>query len=381
MDAFFAAVEQRDRPNLKGKPVVVGSDPKQGKGRGVVSTCSYEARRFGIHSAMPISIAYKRCPYAVFLPVNMKKYAAVSEKMFCILYDFTPDVEVVSIDEAFLDITDTYHFYKTPHTTCKKIKERVYDELSLTASIGIAPIKMVAKIASDHCKPDGLLEITKRNMLDFLWPLAIEKLWGIGLKTKTALNAMGITTIGELARFSASELRSRFGITGQHIFDLANGIDERMVEPCDDIKSISNEYTFESDTDERDEIYDTLLVLSQKVSRRLRKAQLKGKTLTVKIRIEGFKTYTRAHTFLEKTNFADTIYRKAKELFDDFFSSTMKIRLVGVRISNFTDKYVHESLFEDKNNEKKENIHRAMDSIKDKFGEDAIKHGLRKGID
>ncbi len=386
MDAFFAAVEQRDNPKLRGKPVVIGSDPKRGAGRGVVSTCSYEARKFGIHSAMPISKAYRLCPHAIFLPVDFKKYNEASDKIFDIFYDFTPDIEPISIDEAFLDITGSFHFFKTPLDTCRKIKERIKVETQLIASIGIAPIKMAAKIASDLSKPDGLLEVRPENVLDFLWPLPVEKLWGVGAKTKAELNRLGIKTIGDLAHQPVGEdqavgarhavpLQKHFGIIGQHLHDLANGIDPRDVAASDEAKSVSHEHTFDTDTSDRELIHSTLLFLSEKVSRRLRKLGLKGKTLTLKIRLEGFKTCTKAFTFTDRTNFTDTIYEKSKELFDEFYKYPMRIRLIGVRLSHFEDAYFQENLFENKQDIRLEKIHKAVDLIKDKFGDGAIHRG------
>ena len=395
MDAFFAAVEQRDNPFLKGQPVIIGADPKKGKGRGVVSTCSYEARKFGIHSAMPISIAYRKCPRGIYLPGNMRKYKLASEQIFNILYDFTPDMEPVSVDEAFLDLTGSYHFYKTPYKTCLAIKERIQKEVHLTASIGIAPNKMVAKIASDFSKPDGLLEILPEQLLKFLWPLPIERLWGIGKQTQKTLNLMGIRTIEELAKYPLEKLHKVLGSHGQHLYDLANGIDEREVYTDDSIKSVSHEHTFDKDVSDQDKIDAILSLLSEKVSRRLRKYGLKGKTLTVKIRLSNFKTVTRAITLIERINFFEEIYKNAKRLFDAYYSDAssdgtpefdrssdlrkerwnkypMKIRLLGVRISNFDDLYVQESLFQNPSSEKKEKIHKAVDAIKDKFGERAI---------
>jgi len=373
MDAFFAAVEQRDNPALKGCPVIVGADPKKGKGRGVVSTCSYEAREYGIHSAMPISIAYRKCPHGVFLPGNMRKYKNVSNQIFNILYDFTPDMEPVSVDEAFLDITGSYHFYQTPYKTCLAIKERIKRDLDLAASIGIAPTKMVAKIASDFCKPDGLLEIHPDKLFAFLWPLPIERLWGVGKQTQKALNAMGIQTVEELAKYPAEILRKNLGVHGQHLSDLANGIDAREVHMDDEIKSVSHEHTFEKDVSDKDQIYSILSFLSEKVSRRLRKYELKGKTVTLKVRLSNFTTVTRAHTFHERGNFFDDIYKQAKDLFDAFYMPSMKIRLLGVRVSNFDDPYVGEDLFQNPISEKREKVHKAVDVIKDKFGEGAIR--------
>jgi len=372
LDAFFAAVEQRDNPVLRGKPVVVGADPQGGRGRGVVATCSYEARRFGIHSAMPISSAYKKCPQAVFLRGSFAKYRQASDEVFRILYDFTPHIEPVSIDEAFGDITGSFHFHKTPYQTCVKIKEQIRAKVGLTASIGIAPLKMVAKIASDLSKPDGLLEVKPESVLEFLHPLPIARLWGVGPKTREALERLGIMTIGDIARTDKQVLEDHFGEHGEHLYQLANGIDPRDVAEGEEIKSVSHEHTFDTDTDRKQDIYDVMLEVSEKLSRRLRKAGLKGKTITVKIRLKGFKTYTRALTLSGRTNFTEEIYTQARRIFDQFYQPGQWIRLIGVRVSNFDDAYVADSLFVDTRDVKKENIHQALDTIKDKFGDKAI---------
>ena len=375
MDAFFAAVEQRDNPRLKGKPVIIGADPKGGSGRGVVSTCSYEARPFGVHSAMPISQAFRLCPQGIYLRGDHQKYRDVSTEIFKILSEFTPMIQPISIDEAFLDITGSLNLFGAPKTIGYKIKERILKQLRLTASIGIAPNKMVAKIASDLCKPDGLLEVLPEHMLEFLYPLNIERLWGVGQKTKQSLNTMGIIKIGDLAETPVTMLEEHFGEHGRHLHALATGNDYRPVEEEEDVKSVSNEYTFETDTSDRDEILDKLLGLSEKVSRRLRKKDLKGKTITLKVRLKGFHTYTRAHTLKERTNFSDVIYREAKALYEEFDQPQNQIRLIGVRVSNFEDPYVQDSLFEDAGASKDEHLHQAFDRIKDKFGEQAIRRG------
>lgn len=374
LDAFFASVEQRDHPSLKGRPVVVGADPKGGKGRGVVSTCSYEARQYGIHSAMPISMAYAKCPHAVFLPVDGEKYRRVADEVFEISSDFTPDIEPVSIDEAFLDITESYHLFGTPCDTGRKLKERIKAQVDLTASVGIAPVKMVAKIASDFCKPDGLCEVKEGEVLNFLWPLTIDKLWGVGPKTQRSLSQMGIETVGNLAHASRELLGKHLGENGARLHDLANGIDPRAVVDGETIKSVSHEHTFDIDTDNREKIENVLLDLSERVSRRLRKNGLKGKTLTVKIRLKGFKTYTRTHTLPQKTNHVDVIFKNVRDIFHEFDEggSGERIRLIGVRVSYFHDPYVRESLFDDSSVERREDIHRAVDTIKDKYGEAAI---------
>ena len=308
MDAFFASVEERDNPDFRGKPVVVGADPRGGKGRGVVSACSYEARKFGIHSAMPVSIAYKKCPRAVFLPVNMEKYSRVSEKIFSVFERFTPDVEAISIDEAFLDITGSWHLFGSPRGTCLKIKAAVKKETGLTASVGMAPNMMTAKIASDLDKPDGLVIVSSRGVLRFLHPLPVERLWGVGKKTLEVLKRMGIRTIGDLAHQDVKRLELGFGKNGKHVWDLANGIDPRGVETSEVIKSVSKEHTFEQDIRDWALVKDTLMMLSEQVSRRLRGYGLKGKTITLKIRFSDFKTYTRSVTLQSPANFIDVIY-------------------------------------------------------------------------
>ena len=378
MDAFFAAVEQRDHPELKGKPVIIGADPKGGQGRGVVSTCSYEARKFNIHSALPISIAYRRCPQGVYLRGNHQKYRDVSREIFAILRDYTPDIQPVSIDEAFMDLTGCHLVDGSVLGLCRAIKQDIRNRVGLTASIGIAPNKMIAKIASDYNKPDGLLEIKPDQVLNFLWPLPIGKIWGVGKHTEQALNEMRIKTVGQLAQTPVEVLSKRFGHHGVHLHQLANGIDERPVAVDDEIKSVSNEHTFEEDTADQEEILDKLLSLSEKVSRRLRKNELKGKTVTLKIRLRGFQTFSRAETIDHRTNFSDTIYATALKLYQAFYRPGMQIRLIGVRVANFVDPYVRDSLFEDPAERRDEDLHRACDQIKDKFGEKAIRRGIYK---
>ncbi len=375
MDAFFAAVEQRDDPSLRGQPVVVGADPKKGSGRGVVSTCSYEARVFGLHSAMPISQAYRLCPKAVFLPPDFRKYKEASQQVFSILERYTPEIEPISIDEAFCDITGSYHFHQTPVGTAQKIKDDIRREIGLAASIGLAPVKMVAKIASDVSKPDGLIEVKPGEVQSFLAPLPVERLWGVGKKAKAQLNGQAIYTIGDLAAVPRLDAVKRLGDYGLHLHDLANGIDARSVSVDEVVKSVSHEHTFEVDESNSEVVLKVLHVLSQKVSRRLRKEELKGKTITLKVRLEDFQTFTRAKTIDLRTNFADTIYANAQTLFTSFFKKGMKIRLIGVRVSHFDEVYVTESLFVDPKDEKKEGIHRALDKLKDRFGEGTIHWG------
>ena len=372
MDAFFAAIEQRDNPKLKGRPVVVGADPKGGNGRGVVSTCSYEARKFGIHSAMPISTAYRKCPNAVFLPVDMEKYSDVSRQIYELLYGFTPDIEQISIDEAFLDISGTYHLFGAPLNTCLAIKSRIKSETQLTASVGLAPTKMAAKIASDLKKPDGMVEVTQEGLLGFLCPLDIRKIWGLGEKSEVILNNAGIKTIGDLAKRDVEEVISLFGKNGEHFWRLANGIDTREVQTENEAKSVSNEITFDKDTLDKKKIETALTMLCEKVSRRLRQEGFKGRTVTLKIRLEGFHTYTRAATMSKTTNFTDILLQEIKRLYNNFELQNKKVRLLGVKVSNLCPSDFKDSLFSERDDDKRENIHRAVDKIKEKFGDESI---------
>ncbi len=375
MDAFFASIEQRDNPQYRGRPVVVGADPKAGRGRGVVSTCSYEARKFGVHSAMPISIAYHKCPEAVFLPVDMEKYKQVSEQIFDILGDFTPAIEQVSIDEAFLDISDTYKLHGSPRDTCAAIKNRIKKETGLTASVGLAPTRMAAKIASDLKKPDGLVEVRKENLLEFLRPLDVGYIWGIGPKTKAILNQTGINTIGELAKYDKNQLVSMFGKNGIAFWEMAHGIDESGVETAREVKSVSSETTFEKDTLDKKSIEKELIDLCEEVSARLRQDGFKCRTITVKIRLEGFQTHTRSVTIREPANLFDSIYREIKRLYNNFELKNKKVRLLGVKASGLSGVDEQYSLFKDEAESRKESVQKAIDKIREKFGRGAITRG------
>jgi len=375
MDAFYAAIEQRDNPSIRGKSVIVGAPPKGGRGRGVVSTASYEARALGIHSAMPISRAYRLCPDAVFLPVNMGKYAVASDEIYTIFEEFTPVIEPVSIDEAFLDITGSYHLFGSARKSALAIKSRIKEKTGLIASVGLAPTKMVAKIASDLGKPDGFIEVSKENVRAFLNPLTVDNIWGLGEKTKETLNRMGITTIGDLAQRSSKELCTALGKNGYYFFKLARGSDEREVETEQDVKSVSNEFTFENDTRDQEEIHRTLMVLCEKVSHSLRQQNIRTKTITLKIRLASFKTYTRARTIPRPTNFVDVIYHEIVKLFGQFNTHGEKVRLLGVKASNLTHGTSSESLFRDERDEKRERMHRAIEKIRRKFGAKAISRG------
>ncbi|PKK89146.1 MAG: DNA polymerase IV [Candidatus Wallbacteria bacterium HGW-Wallbacteria-1] len=375
MDAFFAAVEQRDNPDLRGKPVIIGSDPKEGKGRGVVSTCSYEARAFGIHSAMPISEAWKRCPQGVYISGNGHKYGEASEQIMKIMSDFTPDMEPVSVDEAFLDITGTAHLFGGAVETCRMIKSRIRSETGLTASLGMAPIKMAAKIASDYGKPDGLIIIDQACLVDFLKPLNAGLIPGVGPKCRKTLERLGIITIGEIADTDPEFLEKIFGKYGRHLWELAHGRDPRKVHVVEGCSSVSKEHTFSQDQRDDQVALATLLQLSEEVSRRLRDKRLWGRTISIKIRLASFVTCTRSKTIHSRTNFTETIYDVARELFQEFTGMNHSFRLLGVRVSELGNSAIPQSLFIDREDARLEKMHNALDSIRNRFGTGKIHRG------
>ena len=375
MDAFFASIEQRDNLSYRSRPVVVGADPKGGKGRGVVSTCSYEARRFGIRSAMPVSIAYRKCPHAVFLPVDMNKYEKVSSEVYSALSSFTPDIEPAGIDEAFLDITGSCHLFgrrESPVDTCRAIKSAIYERTRLTASVGLAPTMMAAKIASDLNKPDGLVEVSEEGLEAFLRPLEIRRIWGLGPKAEAALNAIGIHTIGEMADRSPEDLAAVLGRNGLRFRELARGVDSRMVSCGRESVSLSHEHTFDRDTDDRRIVEGAMMSMCEKVSERLRAGNLKCATVTVKIRLEPFTTHTRSFTAGRPTNFADSLYKTAKRLYNEFDRNGKRVRLIGVRASGIVPASSCGGLFDAEAESKSEEVHRAVDRIKALFGSASI---------
>lgn len=328
MDAFFAAVEQKRNPELIGKPLVIGGsgDPAQ---RGVVSTASYEARKFGIHSAMPLRTAYKLCPHAVFLPVDFEEYSRVSESIKKILREYCPIMEDVGIDEAFLDI---FQIDKPAEEIAKEIKMKINQETGLTCSIGIAPNKLLAKIASDMQKPDGLTILTGGDVESRIWPLPVRKLWGVGPKTENYLKEMSIETIGKLAAVPLDKLIERFGESyGRYLYDASKGIDESPLITHWEPKSTSREITFQSDISKWQDIARTLAELTREVSNDLKQAGYRGKTITVKVRFSDFETHTRAKTIDKPTNSADEIRAAAFDCLKRF-ELKKKVRLVGIRV-------------------------------------------------
>ncbi|MBD3376248.1 DNA polymerase IV [candidate division KSB1 bacterium] len=370
MDAFFAAIEQHDHPELQGKPVVVGADPRKGQGRGVVSTCSYQARTYGIHSAMPIAQAYKRCPHAIFVPPRGRRYSEVSRQVMDILYDFSPDVQPLSIDEAFMDISSTWKFHGSVRSTAQDLKDRIFQETGLTASVGVAPNKFIAKIASDLQKPDGLVIVEPEEVSSFLAPLDIKRMWGVGPKTLPRLHEMGIRTLGDLAARPLEELERRLGKAGNHFWRLSRGQDERPVHGGDPAKSTSKETTFGTDCFDKETIRCTLLFLCDEVARELRRHHYQGRTITLKIRFADFTTFTRSLTLSYFTQHSDDIWPCIWNLYKEFDRDEKAVRLLGVSVSNFSESALQLDLFS--SGSQKKSVESLMDNVRDKFGKDAI---------
>ena len=333
MDSFYASVEGHRRPELAGKPVVIGADPKEGNGRGVVSTCSYEAREYGIRSAMPISQAYTLCPHAVFLPPDFPAYVQASAAVMAILRSYGFVMEQVSIDEAFLDISPLGDF-TTARAFAEELREGIRNRLGLSSSIGIAPSRVTAKIASDFQKPGGLTVVSPPAVREFLAPLPVRKIPGVGKKAEGVLFEMGIRTIGDLARQDVQVLIGRFGRSAIPLHQLACGFDESGVSESQEMKSISRETTFESDTNDIDDIVSTLDALVGSVTGTLSEENLRFRTLTLKVRYTGFITRNRSRSLTHFTNDPASILSLVHTLFREEYDGR-KVRLIGVRLSSF----------------------------------------------
>jgi DNA polymerase-4 len=366
LDAFFAAVEQRDRPELRGRPVIVGGDPRS---RGVVSAASYEARRFGVHSAMSLREAVRRCPDGVFLPVDGRRYQAASRDVMAVLRRFTPVVEPISIDEAFLDVTGSRALFGDGETIARAIKAMVREEVGLTASVGVATTKLVAKIASDLRKPDGLVVVASGDEEAFLAPLPISRLWGVGDKTATALAEYGVRTIGDLAALPVDLVRRRFGKHGGSLVDRARGIDPDRVHEGDPAKSIGHEHTLDVDTSDPEVIERTLLALADGVAGRLRSAGVRASTIAVKIRDSSFRTITRQRTLREPTDLTEPIFDAALALARPEVRG-IRVRLLGVTASNLGERE-QLGLFADADPRRRAAIE-AADRIRRRYGSRAV---------
>jgi len=380
MDAFFAAVEVRDNPEYRGKPVIIGGDPRQDV-RAVVSTASYEARKFGIHSAMPLVQAWRLCPNGIFLRGSMTKYAQVSRQIMQIFSRYTPLVEPLSIDEAFLDVTGCEKLFGSPPEIAARIQADVQRELDLSCSVGVAPNKFLAKLASDLKKPNGLTIILPDQIEAILHPLPIEKLWGVGEKTAVKLKNMGIDTIGQLAKLPQTLLTTAFGKMGAGLWYLARGEDVRVVETSREAKSISRETTFPRDIADLEVIRAVLLELADDVALSLRRHQFLAGTVTLKLRYGNFETITRQGALPAPACLTMPIYSKALELLSRVNLQGRGIRLVGVGSGGLSDSAGSRQLsfFEDPGLVREEKIAEAIDRVSDRYGRGAVKRATLLG--
>jgi DNA polymerase-4 len=368
------SVEQLDNPDLLGKPVIVGGDPEK---RGVVSAASYEARKFGVHSAMPMSQTIRLCPNAVVLPVRMKRYAEFSQRIHEIFQQYTPQIEPISLDEAFLDVTGSIRLFGSAEKIGRAIKDQIREKLGLVASVGIAPNKFLAKLASDLDKPDGFVVITKENKQQILDPLTVSRIWGVGKVTEKALKSQGIYTIEQLQKAQPEILRSMLGDQAPHILRLAQGVDNREVESDREAKSISSEQTFATDIADKDILLDVLLHQVEDVTQRLRLSDLEAKTITLKLRYDDFRTVTRSATFDHPTNITKILWQEAEQVFLKWHKkSAGTLRLLGFGVSGLhqTGSSQHQ-LFPDPEKEKQKRLDEAFDKIRNKFGHDALRRG------
>ena len=374
MDAFYASAEQLDNPDLAGKAVIVGGNPKK---RGVVSAASYEARKFGVHSAMPMSQAIRLCPDAIVLPVRMERYAELSQQVHAIFENFTPEIEPISIDEAFLDVTGCTQLFGSAEKIGRAIKRQIKEQLGLVASVGIASNKFLAKLASDLDKPDGFVIITEENKQQILDPLPVSRIWGVGKVTEKALKSKGVNTIKQLRQAPPQVLQGILGNQAPHMLRLAQGIDNREVESNREAKSISSEETFAADITDKNILLSVLLNQVEDVAQRLRTNNLEARTITLKLRYEDFRTITRSTTFDCPTNTTKTLWQQAKDVFLKWHKkSAGPLRLLGFGASGLQRQGTgQQQLFVEPEQQKQKRLDKAFDQIRSKFGHDALRRG------
>jgi DNA polymerase-4 len=374
MDAFYASVEERDDPSLVGKAVIVGGTAE---GRGVVAAANYEARKFGVHSAMAAARAVRLCPHATFIRPRMDRYAEVSRQVRSIFEEFTPLVEPLSLDEAFLDATGSEPLFGSSAEIGRQIKSRIRTELRLIASVGVAPNKFLAKIASDLRKPDGFVVVQQEAAQEFLDPLPVGRIWGVGKVTGQVFDRLGIRTIGELRELAMDSLRQLFGSSGEHYWRLSHGLDERKVVPDREAKSISHETTFAEDIANRDELQAWLVELVEQVARRLRRHELKGRTVEIKVRFADFHTITRSATLAEPTNITQELLVAGAELLRTKLPpGHSPVRLLGFGVNGFDDTgRSQRQLFDEPDRQRQRQLDEVADQIAGKFGKAAIRRG------
>jgi len=374
MDAFFVSVEELYDPSLAGKPVVVGGRPNE---RGVVSAASYAARKFGVHSAMPLRTAYKLCPRAIFLDGHPERYREYSHKVYGVLRSFSPLVEMASIDEAYLDMTGTERLYGPPLRAAHLLHERVKAETRLNCSIGIAASRLVAKISSDQAKPNGVLWVVPGQEPAFLAPLDVRKVPGVGKVTEKELHALGIRKVGDLARLDEAFLERRFGKWGLALAGKSRGVDaggwfDNEIGAGDGPKSISHEHTFSEDTADLAQIESTLARLCEMVGRRLREHRLRARTVQLKLRLSDFSTITRAHSMARATDLDTELFEEIRELFRRNWKPRTAVRLLGVHASSWAEAEEQMDLIGDPRHERWQQALAAADRLRDKFGESAV---------
>ena len=382
MDAFYASVEERERPELVGKPVIVGGTPQ---GRGVVAAANYVVRKFGVHSAMPTSTAMRLCPQAIVIPPRLDYYAEISEQIREILFRYTPLVEPLSLDEAFVDVTGSEALFGPSVEIARRIKAEIRERVRLVASVGVAPNKFLAKIASDLKKPDGFVVVDAAGVQEFLDPLPVGRLWGVGRVTGKTLEQLGARTIGDVRRMPRETLQEHFGKSGEHLWQLAHGIDDRRVVPDREAKSISHETTFAVDIGDHEVLRAWLVELAEQVGRRLRRHDLHGRTVQIKVRFADFHTITRAKTLPEPTTITGEIWSTAAGLLESCLAEGHQpIRLLGVGVSGFGGSGQRQpSLFVDEDREKMNQLDQAADRIRERFGSSALNRasGLLHGAE
>ena len=378
MDAFYAAVEQRDNPELQGKPVIIGGSVES---RGVVSTASYEARTYGVHSAMPMAEAHRLCPNGIYLPVDMQKYRRVSQQIMGIFHRFTPEVEAISLDEAFLDVTASQRLFGTAEEIGYAINGLIKTELHLTASVGLSYNKFLAKLASDMDKPDGFYKIAPEELEAKVWPLPVRRMMGVGGKTAQLLEGMGVRTIGQLANMNAGLLEHILGKQGLVMHEVANGMDNRPVEPVRESKSVGRETTFPQDIGEQYILETILFTLADDVCHTLRTSGLKGKTISIKIRYPDFRSITRAVTLDSYTASFEPVFDAVQQLMRDNYQDGTPVRLIGVTVSSLKkdDEIIEQpDLFgDDSRKVRQQELNRVMDKINARYGGDTV-HRARK---